>query len=94
MCLTLLLIYEPMSSLPFCGITDILPQNKRKGLPSIITQGSFQCFIPFGGKKVAIAEMSPQDLSWEALGLFLGFYFFKLQRKKKNQTQNKTSHLT
>lgn len=83
MCLTLLLIYEPMPSLPFCGITDILPQEEWKGLSSIITQGSFQCFIPFGGKKVAIAKMSP---AMSQLGstwfVFQAFIFFKLQRKK------------
>lgn len=57
--LTLLLISEPMPSLPFCVITDILPQEEWKGLSSILALGSFQYFVPFRGKKLAIAKLSP-----------------------------------
>lgn len=57
--LTLLLISEPMPSLPFCVVTDILPREEWKGLSSILALGSFQCFTPFGGKKMAIAKLSP-----------------------------------
>lgn len=57
--LTLLLISELKPSLPFCGITDKLPREELKGLSSILALGSFQCFIPFEKKKLAIAKLSP-----------------------------------
>lgn len=91
MCLTLLLIYEPMPSLPFRGITDRLPREERKGLSSIITQGSFRCFVPSGEKNtVAIAEMSPaRSPLGSAWFVFQAFIFSNFKDKKK-----KSSYLT
>lgn len=48
MCLTLLLIYEPMPSLPFCGITAIMPREEWKGLS---LQSSESLSGPFLGEK-------------------------------------------
>lgn len=50
MCLTLLLIYEPTPSLPFCAITDIMPREEWKGL-SLQSSHRVSVRTFFGGEK-------------------------------------------
>lgn len=75
MCLTLLLIYEPMPSLPFCGITTIMPREEWKGLS---LQSSESLSGPFlGEKKAALAKTAhvPAGKHLVVLGGFFCFDF-------------------